>query len=381
MSPLVTIGIPAWERPALLLEAVQSCLAQTYSEFEILITDDSRSDAVERALRDSDLIAHARIRYERNETRLGQAGNVNKLAEHARGERLVLLHDDDLLLPEAVEVLDRCWQMHPQLVASYGKSYVITHSGTLLEGKSVACSRSAFRTAEYAGLQKSALWAVLAFQFPLDAFMVRTSAVRATLLKPYAEVGDSCDIDFAVRLAQLAGGFFFVDRYVSKYRITNVSISTESVSDPRYTLVRDLIIPEELESVRQMYLKNIASAAFRRHLLAGERALACKMLRPTTKTWRIALAAARPSNLLLLVMPVRAIRLLHLVRYTMRALLRRRNAVYRGQNILQHVLQHRHRKRARTGWAANTPPCEADALRIKNNTYAMKHEVTRTGKT
>ena len=44
MSSLVTICIPAWERPKLLVEAVQSCVAQTYTNIEIIISDDSRSD-------------------------------------------------------------------------------------------------------------------------------------------------------------------------------------------------------------------------------------------------------------------------------------------------------------------------------------------------
>ena len=44
--------------------------------------------------------------YLRNESSLGQAGNVNQLFARARGERLVLMHDDDFLLPGALTAMD-----------------------------------------------------------------------------------------------------------------------------------------------------------------------------------------------------------------------------------------------------------------------------------
>src|SRR4051812_17898156 len=125
-SSLVSICIPAWERPALALAAARSALAQTYPEIEVVVADDSRTDSVQTAF--ASLSHELRVRYYRNSKRLGQAGNVNRLFQLARGERLVLLHDDDVLYADAIEVLDRCWREHAGLLACYGKQYVIANS-------------------------------------------------------------------------------------------------------------------------------------------------------------------------------------------------------------------------------------------------------------
>ena len=144
MPVLVSICIPAWERTDLLVEAVRSCLAQTYRNIEVVIADDSRSDTVAAALKP--FASDQRVRYYRNPRRLGQAGNVNRLFELARGDRLMLLHDDDLLFSDAVETLDRCWRENPDLIACYGKQYVIGHSGGDLPDATRDFDRSYHRT-------------------------------------------------------------------------------------------------------------------------------------------------------------------------------------------------------------------------------------------
>ena len=98
-DPLVSILIPAYS-PRFFPLALDSALAQTYGNVEIVICDDSPGVEIER-------IARARsgkipIRYERNATRLGPRGNFTRCFERAGGEFVKFLCDDDLLAPGCV---------------------------------------------------------------------------------------------------------------------------------------------------------------------------------------------------------------------------------------------------------------------------------------
>lgn len=100
-SPRVTIAIPTFRRPDVLLEAVASALAQqTDVPFEILIVDnDPDSDASAAIAASLPASATRRLRYYVNARNIGMFGNWNRCIELARGEWVTLLNDDDLLRP------------------------------------------------------------------------------------------------------------------------------------------------------------------------------------------------------------------------------------------------------------------------------------------
>ena len=325
-AALVSICIPAWERTDLLLEAVKSCLAQTYPCIEVVIADDSRSDRVGHAVKP--LLGDERVRYSHNPERLGQAGNVNHLFDLARGNRLMLLHDDDLLLPDAVESLDRCWQQHPGLVAAYGKQAVITHAGQPLPDASRNFDESYHRTADRAGLQKSKLWAALVEQMPPDGALISTEAARSVRFRSQDEVGDDCDYDFIARLAQQPGGFYFVDRAISLYRLTDQGVASEKTIDHSFHIARDLQLPPELEPVRRKILRSRVSYAVRCHLASGQRDAARELIL-NPDYWGSPRSRARMISLLLMYMPAFAIRALNTARRIVGKTLRRNDAIYR----------------------------------------------------
>src|ERR1700691_2889836 len=106
LAPLVSICLPTLSAKRLpyLREALASALSQTHTNVEILIRDDGSQDAIrdfvlEQARTD------ARVHYARNEVRLGLGGNWNALAQWARGEFIVIIGDDDRLLPSFVSRL------------------------------------------------------------------------------------------------------------------------------------------------------------------------------------------------------------------------------------------------------------------------------------
>jgi GT2 family glycosyltransferase len=102
-APLISIVMPAWNSDAQLLgKAIESVLAQTYSNWELIVTDDA-SWAPEGALRCRRLhAAEPRIRWIDSATRGGIAANTNRGIAAAAGDYVAFLDHDDELTPDAL---------------------------------------------------------------------------------------------------------------------------------------------------------------------------------------------------------------------------------------------------------------------------------------
>ncbi|BAZ22466.1 putative glycosyl transferase [Kalymmatonema gypsitolerans NIES-4073] len=102
MQPLVSICIPTYNGAQYLRECLDSVIAQTFTDFEVLLVDDQSSDetlniAQEYAAKDY------RICVKQNEQNLGLVGNWNRCIELAQGEWIKFVFQDDLIAPECLE--------------------------------------------------------------------------------------------------------------------------------------------------------------------------------------------------------------------------------------------------------------------------------------
>lgn len=107
-SPVVSVLIPVYNGGRYLAETIDSVLAQTYSDFEVVISDDASTDeSLEIISRQND----HRLRLLNNPVRLGFGGNWNRVLNEARGKFIKLLPQDDLLrsdcLQTQVDILQR----------------------------------------------------------------------------------------------------------------------------------------------------------------------------------------------------------------------------------------------------------------------------------
>ncbi|MBE9078736.1 glycosyltransferase [Romeria aff. gracilis LEGE 07310] len=96
-QPLLSIIIPTHNRPQLLQFAVESALAQTVSNIEVVVVDDASAEPLQ-------LPDDPRLRLIRLEASRGGAGARNVGTEAARGRWVTYLDDDDDLLPSMAEV-------------------------------------------------------------------------------------------------------------------------------------------------------------------------------------------------------------------------------------------------------------------------------------
>lgn len=124
ISPgMVSTIIPVFNRPDLLVEAVQSVVNQTYRPIEIIIVNDGSTD-------ETDVVADnlksqfqdiIRVIHKRNEGP-GLSREAGRLI--ARGEFIQYLDSDDLLLPKKFELQVKGLMMEPEADVSYGKTRV-----------------------------------------------------------------------------------------------------------------------------------------------------------------------------------------------------------------------------------------------------------------
>jgi hypothetical protein len=102
--PTVSVGLPVYNGARYLAEAVDSLLAQTLGDFEIVISDNASTDETERICR-AYAARDPRIRYVRSETNRGLLWNFRRVLELARGPYFKWMAHDDKCAPE---FLRRC---------------------------------------------------------------------------------------------------------------------------------------------------------------------------------------------------------------------------------------------------------------------------------
>jgi glycosyltransferase involved in cell wall biosynthesis len=122
----LTVAIPFYMGHAYLRLAIESVLRQTSPNWRLLVCDDGPEPGT-RELVES--FRDPRIRYVRNERNLGMAGNWNRCLEHAETDFVNLLHNDDELLPNYVDVMLRAAREFPDAAAFFCRAKVIDAAG------------------------------------------------------------------------------------------------------------------------------------------------------------------------------------------------------------------------------------------------------------
>ena len=96
-TPLISIIIPTYNRADLLPEAVRSVIAQTFTDWELIVMDDSSTDNTE-VIVDDFAQRDGRIRYFRHPKNVGIARNRNEGLAQAKGKLIAMLDSDDVWL-------------------------------------------------------------------------------------------------------------------------------------------------------------------------------------------------------------------------------------------------------------------------------------------
>jgi glycosyltransferase involved in cell wall biosynthesis len=112
IRPMVSVLVTSYNREKFIAEAIESVLASSYNDFELIIVDDCSTDNTVTIAK-SFIEKDARIKVFVNEENLKQFGNRNKAASYAKGKYLKYLDSDDVMFPHCLEVMVNAMEQYP----------------------------------------------------------------------------------------------------------------------------------------------------------------------------------------------------------------------------------------------------------------------------
>lgn len=132
--PLVSVICLSYNHEAYVVEALNSVINQTYPNIELLIADDCSTDNSAIVIKDW-LKEHPNVQFLSNNTNLGSNKTFNQLAKIAKGEYIIDLAADDVLLPNCIEKQIATFQnsKYKSLGIVYGNLIEIDENGAFLK--------------------------------------------------------------------------------------------------------------------------------------------------------------------------------------------------------------------------------------------------------
>jgi len=225
VNPYVSIGVPVYNGEEFLEEALESLLAQTFRDLEIIISDNASTDRTEELCRRF-VQRDPRVRYVRNAVNVGAGRNYNAVFALARGTYFKWAAHDDVCEPafieRCVEVLDR----EPRIVLSFPQMVDIDEHGRVIDRPYVSTLRRGDRGAFPQSHQRFRFLIRLGYTCEEVFGVIRSDVLRKTRL-----IQNYTDSDRTL-LAELAlhGPFREVPEVLFRHRVHR-GMSTQAFSD------------------------------------------------------------------------------------------------------------------------------------------------------
>lgn len=192
--PTLTIGMPVFNGARFIRQALDSLLAQTMCDFELLISDNHSTDSTPRiceeyAQRD------ARIRYVRQDRNIGLLPNVTFVIQEARGRHFMLVGDDDVYEQAYAERLLAAMEQRSGVGLCYS-DFAYIHE----DGSDAAGGTNVFMDGSASRVKNLAVYLLKRPILPVIMGVFRTDVVRAALPFPsYGSTTWGADLVFVAR--------------------------------------------------------------------------------------------------------------------------------------------------------------------------------------
>ena len=127
--PLVSVVIPAYNRAKYIRETIESVLAQTWPNVELIVTDDGSTDGTFEILQEYAAQGKLTLLQHPNRENRGQAASANRAIRAAKGQYISPLDSDDLIHPEKLERLVTLLEQNPEAGFAYSNGTLVDHDG------------------------------------------------------------------------------------------------------------------------------------------------------------------------------------------------------------------------------------------------------------
>ncbi len=131
IAPLVSVCIPAYNHEKYVIDCLNSIIAQTYQNIELLIIDDGSRDNTKQKI--LDILPNLELRFVRvffdSQPNMGTCRTINKLYKHARGKYIYHIASDDMARPNAIKTLVDFLELNPEYALAVGDNEIIDGDG------------------------------------------------------------------------------------------------------------------------------------------------------------------------------------------------------------------------------------------------------------
>jgi glycosyltransferase involved in cell wall biosynthesis len=234
-EPIVSVMMPTYNRAAFLKEAVDSVLAQSFSDFEILILDNCSTDNTHAVVSE---YTDSRIRYIVNSSNLGMIGNHNKALEAARGKYIYVFSDDDIMsdvdnLLLKVNVMDK----YPSVGLVHSSILMINGAGEKI-GDNWATNHTDWPDVINSPIMKGAAAFNILYN-RMNFINMPTVLLRRSLLDKYRiefnnQIRFLLDWGMWLQMA-LVGDVYYIDKPQVAYRVHDKNITKSMLQSMYYT--------------------------------------------------------------------------------------------------------------------------------------------------
>ena len=222
MTPVVSVVIPTFNYGHYIRPCLESLLQQRFSRFETIIVDDCSTDGTAEML--AGRLPDERFRFHRQEHNQGASVARNTGVELARGEYIVFLDADDVLLPGHLEEMVQLGVEMPSIALFCCDCQLIGSDGSLLHcGRtwhSVQCALAGYELTS--GVRTLA--DIFHFSHCFTGYTVRRHIYRQ-LGGMDQGVFPLDDYDFMMRLAGQGRGVYYSDQVLARRRDHDVNCS------------------------------------------------------------------------------------------------------------------------------------------------------------
>jgi glycosyltransferase involved in cell wall biosynthesis len=221
--PGVTVVITTFNRAHYLDQAIRSALAQTFTDFELLVCDNGGSEET-RLLCEG--FQDKRIRHIVHGYNMGIAMNTYSGVRHASSDLIAFLNDDDRWTKDFLDKCARPLLDDPDAVLAFSDHWIIDSGGTRLVEASEMNTRRYCRDSIPAGRIDDPMKLLATNSIPLAmASVFRKSAIDWNLYSQ--KVGASYDVFLAYALLRGNGTVFYISERLTEYRVHGAMATAE----------------------------------------------------------------------------------------------------------------------------------------------------------
>lgn len=281
---LVSVLMPTYNQDRFIGCAINSVLAQSFADFELIISDNASTDTT-RQIVESFLNQNTRIRYYLNDSNIGAHANFNLTLKRAGASKyFIVLSSDDWWEPDLLEHLVDLAERNPEVTLVHSDTYRVDENGTVINRYSDLWS-SMPRAGRHRGIKELFLSGCY---FNVNATLVNRAHQFA--LYPSDQLFDptlkyTADYHLWLQLMIRGAAAYYVPQPLAFYRKHDAAYTTAKNTiarmEEQVTIFRDKLAdacPPELEHLRlEALLLNLKQLGFAM-LVAGRKAEALSVL-------------------------------------------------------------------------------------------------------